>query len=110
MNLKALGRFEAAMDGFAALEKIGPSEHLAVAEIQVELGNATAALVHLVKGLLGGGLHDRYWKLVAEVLGAFGLWRDAGSVLDRCITEGCSFAGAPAISGSCSRWCCVCFL
>ena len=104
MNLKGLGRSDDALRAFAAVEEDAHG-HLAIAEIEMERGNATGVLVHLIKGLLGGALHDRHWKLLVEVLGVFGLWRDAESVLERCVLEGCSFAGLDAVVVPQGTWC-----
>jgi hypothetical protein len=92
MSLKAAGRLDEALHQFAVADA-GPYGRLAMAEIEMERGNVTGVLVHRLEGMRGDAAHDRYWKLLAEVLGAFGLWHDALSVVERCAVEACSFAG-----------------
>jgi hypothetical protein len=65
--------------------------HAAVAEAQASAGNATATLIHLTEALCNNLRHDRYWRLLVEVLGVLGMWDDAESVLARCGWDGCSF-------------------
>ena len=111
-SLRALGGHAAeALDHFLTAQHLTLSTygevrqemHLALGEAYSENGNGRDALYAFIKAVGGKDAPDHAFKFVIEGLFAFNMTEPAKLVLERCLSEACSFATRGATYGDPDR-------